>query len=424
MSDVLETNDETKDETADAGAFLGAALAETAPAMEAAEEAAQEIAPGFTVQVRPLREALAAVAMAIPKKHKVLVLSNVLIRMVGTDMMQLMGTDMEVAVQATIPALIPPFTPALCVDAHHLLGLLKVLSPQAYVTLTVDSEEFSSLASETATYRLPALPVTDFPPMAPMPMTMPKQRKPKDGFCGFGMPAAELVANIGLALKSVSTELTRYYLNGILMHRREKEAHLRMASTDGHRLAALEVKSVTLQDPLTAIVPLITLKILHKLLAKPPVDVEMLFNSTRVSATIPGLVITSKIIEGTFPEYERVLPQAAAERAFHISIEPFKAAVDLARASLVPPVDKSAPVVIRGESGKLLVGDHMVVGGYSPFDFYAGFQSRYVLDMIASCPTDTVLMTLPSDFKPDKPAGGPVRFDAPNWRYVLMPMRV
>jgi DNA polymerase-3 subunit beta len=246
----------------------------------------------------------------------------------------------------------------------------------------------------------------------------------------FSLPAATLRGLIDRTRFAISTEETRYYLNGIFLHVKEVDGTrmLRAVATDGHRLARVE-------EPLPegagsmpgVIVPRKTVAELRKLLDEMTGEIEVALSETRIQFKLGTVQLTSKLIDGTFPEYERVIPRdndktlrvgksdfaTAVARVAAISTErsrPVK--LSLARDLLV--LSASSPD--QGTATEELDSDHVK---YEAGPLEIGFQARYLNDI-----TDQIDGEV--EFRFSDGAAPTIVQDAGDASalYVLMPMRV
>src|SRR5579872_3746292 len=247
-----------------------------------------------------LLKALAHVQSVVEKRNTIPILANVKIEAQAARL-TLTATDMEIAVVEELPA--TSTTPGTCTaPAATLYEIVRKLPEGAEVALEHGGGD-GPLALRSGRYAtsLVVLPTEDFPSMTAG--ALPHH---------FALSALALRGLIDRTRFAISTEETRYYLNGIYLHAAEAEgtAVLRAVATDGHRLARVE-------EPLPAgaagmpgvIVPRKTVTELRKLLDEVSGDVDVALSDTRIQFKVGAITLTSKLIDGTFPEYERVIPQ-------------------------------------------------------------------------------------------------------------------
>jgi DNA polymerase-3 subunit beta len=274
-----------------------------------------------------------------------------------------------------------------------------------------------AVSAGTVRFELACLPQEDFPQMTAG--ALPHR---------FKMEGADLIALIEKTRFAISTEETRFYLNGIYVHAaKEGKKHvLRAVATDGHRLARyeLDVPDGAAEIP-GVIVPRKTVMELRRLLDDADGTVEIGLSDTKVQFTFSGVELTSKLIDGSFPDYQRVIP-SGNDKVLVLDSREFSQAVD--RVSTIS-ADKTRAVklnldkdkvtlsVINPESG---TATEDVGANYSAGAIEIGFNAKYLLDITNQIKGKDVRFHLAD-------AGSPTLIeDAEDKRtlYVLMPMRV
>ena len=365
-----------------------------------------------------LLKALAHIQSVAEKRNTIPILANVLIA-VREGRVTLTATDMEIAVVEEMPAEVQR-NGATTAPAATLYEIVRKLPEGAEIELDHPGGD-AQLALRSGRYAtsLVVLPVEDFPSMTAG--ALPHH---------FHLSAQVLRGLIDRTRFAISTEETRYYLNGIYLHAADGDDGrvLRGVATDGHRLARVEEK---LPEGAAAmpgvIVPRKTVAELRKLLDEASGDIELALSETRIQFTVGPVTLTSKLIDGTFPEYERVIPRDndkvlrvgkkdfsdAVARVAAISSERNKPVkLSLARDLLV----LSAVSPEQGQASEELDGDRVK---YEAGPLEIGFQARYLNDI-----TDQIAGEVEFRFA-DGSAPTVVR-DAGDASalYVLMPMRV
>jgi len=372
----------------------------------------------FKVDRATLLKALAHVQSVVERRNTIPILANVMIA-VRDGKLTLTATDMEIAIVEDVAA-DSARNGACTAPAATLYDIVRKLPDGALVELDCPGGD-APLALRAGRYStsLVVLPTDDFPSMTAG--TLPHK---------FVLPAQTLRSLIDRTRFAISTEETRYYLNGIYIHQTESEGTkvLRAVATDGHRLARVE-------EPLPegagsmpgVIVPRKTVGELRKLLDEVQGEVEVALSDTRIQFHVGTVTLTSKLIDGTFPEYERVIPRdndkvlrvgrqdfaEAVARVAAISSErsrPVK--MSLARDLLV--LSASSPE--QGTASEELDGDRVK---YEAGPLEIGFQARYLNDITDQI-TDVV------EFRFSDGAAPTVVLDSKDNSalYVLMPMRV
>jgi DNA polymerase-3 subunit beta len=266
-------------------------------------------------------------------------------------------------------------------------------------------------------FTLPTLPRDDFPVIAE-----------GDLPTSFELAAAELVQIIDKTRFAISTEETRYYLNGIFLHVADDDRPvLKAAATDGHRLAR-----VTLDRPDGAegmpdvIVPRKCIAELRKLLdERGDSRVQVDLSASKIRFTLGSAILTSKLIDGTFPDYSRVIP-TANDKLLKIDPRAFEQGVD--RVATIA-TEKTRAVKMALEKDKITLSvtspengtaAEEVEGQYASDGFEIGFNARYLLDILSEIDGDVVELHLADSSAPTLIREN----DKATALYVLMPMRV
>ena len=365
--------------------------------------------------------ALSHVASVVERRTTIPILSNVLLRATAEGAVSLKGTDLEREVLESVHGDVTQ-AGAVTIQAHLLHDIVRKLADGAQITLeSAGAGERMQLVCGHARFQLPALAADEFPDIGAG--DMPHE---------FELPAHELKRLIEKARFAISTEETRYYLNGIYLHTAQSSGKtvLRAVATDGHRLAQIETDAPAGSEGMPGvIVPRKTVNEVHKLLEGVDGNVRVALSNTRIQFSIEKgadkVVMTSKLIDGTFPDYQRVIPQAN-NKVMMVGNAEFANAVD--RVATVSS-ERGRAVKLAIEQGKLVLSVTNPDGGSAteeiPVDYDAdkleiGFNARYLLDITAQLESSTVKLFL-SD------AGSPttVRDESDEGAlYVLMPMRV
>jgi len=370
----------------------------------------------LTIDRSELLRALGHVTSVVERRTTIPILSNVLLR-AANGQVELKATDLEREVVEAVPAAVE--TPgAVTVPAHILHDIVRKLPDGSEVELTRDPErERLMIKSGSSRFALQTLAADDFPDLAAGEMSHT-----------FEVPARDLKTLIEKTRFAISSEETRYYLNGIYLHaaQREGKATLRAVATDGHRLAQVDLDLPKGARGMPGvIVPRKTVHELHRLLEDSDATVTIGISTTKVRFELGPIVLTSKLIDGSFPDYQRVIPQGN-DKSMRVSSAQFMAAVD--RVSTIASE--------RGRAVKLNIGkDKLVVsvtnpdGGsateelpveYNAGNLEIGFNARYLLDIGGQMEGDTLEFLLADPGSPTMLKDGADE----SALYVLMPMRV
>ena len=368
-----------------------------------------------TVERSHLLKSLGHVHRVVEKRNTIPILSNVLLRAEGARLL-LKATDLDLEITETVPADIAQAS-ATTVPAQILFDIVRKLPDGAEVALDTGDGAQLALRSGRSKFTLQVLPESDFPDLAT-----------GEFATRFTLTAGALKKLIERTQFAISTEETRYYLHGIYLHvsTAAGQPMLRAVATDGHRLAQAQIDAPAGSESMAGvIVPRKTVGEVQKLMEDPDAEVTVELSETKVRFTIGPVVLTSKLIDGTFPDYGRVIPQGN-DKILKVDRSEFAGAVD--RVSTISSE--------RGRAVKLALADgRMVLSVNNPdsgsaveelgVDYPAdaieiGFNSRYLLDVASQLETGM------AEFRFADPGSPTLIQDVgeANALYVLMPMRV
>ena len=370
----------------------------------------------LTIERAELLRSLNHVQSVVERRNTIPILSNVQMEASGGKL-RLTATDMDLAVIESVPASVE-VDGNTTAPAHTLYDIVRKLPDGAQIELDASGDaEHLLLRAGRSRFTLQTLPTGDFPQMTSG--DLPHR---------FKLPAAELRSLIDRTRFAISTEETRYYLNGIYLHMAKKDAMemLRAVATDGHRLARVELPLPQGAAGIPGvIVPRKTVNELRKLIEETGDDVELALSDAKVRFAFDDVELVSKLIDGTFPDYDRVIPTgndktlevdcggfaAAVDRVATISTEKSRA-VKLHVANDVVTLTASSP-----ESGTAV--EELEVS-YRQDPIEIGFNARYLLDIAQQIEGETAQFSMADAASPTV-----IRdTDDPSALYVLMPMRV
>ena len=363
-----------------------------------------------------LLKAVAQAQSVVERRNTIPILANVLIEAEG-DTVELRATDLDIEVVDRTPAKVER-AGATTVNAVTLNEIVRKLpdGAQVDVALAEDGGRVTVSAGRSR-FQLACLPVDDFPAMAE-----------EDLAVQFVISAEDLKRLLDKTRFAVSTEETRYYLNGIFLHVAETAGvkMLRAVATDGHRLAQVELPAPNGADDLPGIiVPRKTVQELRKLLDEIDGDVAVAASDAKIRFTFDDVVLTSKLIDGTFPDYTRVIPSDNDKR-LEVDSRLFAQAVD--RVSTISS-EKSRAVKLNLEKDLLVLSvsssesgsaTEELAANYTATPVEIGFNARYLLDIAGQIDGDSAVFEFLDAHSPTlvRDSGD----DAAQ--YVLMPMRV
>jgi DNA polymerase-3 subunit beta len=368
-----------------------------------------------TIERSALLRSLNHVQSVVERRNTIPILSNVLIQ-AGKGNLRLTATDLDIEVVETVAADVAR-DGASTAPAHILYDIVRKLPDGAQLEIEQGPDEGRLLIlAGRSRFSLQALPPQDFPDLTAGEMTH-----------SFTMPAADLKMLIEKTRFAISTEETRYYLNGIYLHEVTGDAPLiRAVATDGHRLAQVQFPRPEGAKAMPGIiVPRKTVLELTKLIEAAEGEVDVALSSSKIRFGIDGLTLTSKLIDGTFPDYERVIPRQN-EKRLEVDTRLFTQAVD--RVSTVSSekgravklniaAERIVLTVNNPESGS---AEEELSASYNADPLDIGFNSRYLLDIVGQFKGDTASFEFAD-------AGSPTIIRDPadgTALYVLMPMRV
>jgi len=370
----------------------------------------------LTIERAALLRALGHVQSVVERRNTIPILSNVLLR-ADSGELALSATDMDLEIVASV-AVQTARKGATTAPAHTLYDIVRKLREGAQVELDSTGDKGAlTLRSGRSTFTLACLPPEDYPLMAG-----------GDLAHSFTLSAADLKRLIDRTRFAISTEETRYYLNGIFLHAAKSNdvPMLRAVATDGHRLARMEIPLPEGAAGMPGvIVPRKTVTELRKLIDEVEQDVQIALSDTKIRFSFGAAVLTSKLIDGTFPDYDRVIP-SGNDKILEVQCKEFAEAVD--RVSTIS-TEKSRAVKLTIERGSLMLSATSPENGtateeievrYNASPIEIGFNSRYLLDITEQIEGEGARFAMADAASPTV-----VRDSADaSALYVLMPMRV
>ncbi|MFZ5709211.1 MAG: DNA polymerase III subunit beta [Pseudomonadota bacterium] len=352
----------------------------------------------------------------VERRNTIPILANVLIEAEGTTV-TFRATDLDIEVLDRAQAQVDR-AGATTVAAITLHEIVRKLPDGALVQLTDDGASGRlTVQAGRSTFTLATLPREDFPVMATAEYQV-----------GFKAPAPVLRRLFDKSKFAISTEETRYYLNGVYMHvaRSESGPVLRCVATDGHRLARIDAP---LPDGAAGmpgvIIPRKTVGELRKLLDDDDLEVAVSVSETKVRFATPSIQLTSKVIDGTFPDYSRVIPVNNTRR-LEVDAAEFARAVD--RVATVSS-ERSRAVKMQLEDDRLVLSVNAPDAGaaeeelavaYADERLEIGFNAKYLLEIASQVDRENAVFLFNSPGDPTLMREG----NDMSAVYVVMPMRV
>jgi DNA polymerase-3 subunit beta len=361
-----------------------------------------------------LLRSLGHVQSVVERRNTIPILSNVLIEASEEGGIRLMATDLDLQINETVEANVTQ-PGATTVSAHTLFDIARKLPEGSQVELSA-AEGKMQVNAGRARFNLSTLPRDDFPVIAEG--DLPTR---------FELPAATLRQIIDKTRFAISTEETRYYLNGIFLHvSDEAQPVLKAAATDGHRLARVTVpRPAGAEGMPDVIIPRKCVAELRKLLDELEGTVQVSLSETKIRFGLGTAILTSKLIDGTFPDYSRVIP-TANDKLLKIDPRSFAEGVDRV-ATIASEKTRAVKMALDRDRVTLSVTSpengtaaEEVPGDYNADGLEIGFNARYLLDILGEIEGDTLEMHLADAAAPTLLREN----DKAPALYVLMPMRV
>ena len=362
-----------------------------------------------------LLKALSPIQSVVERRGTIPILANVRLD-ADKGGLSLTATDMDIAIVEKVAADVQE-KGATTVPAHMFYEIIRKLPDGSGIQITQGDKGKMTIAAGQSKFSLASLPVDDFPVMA-------------EGDLGhkFNITPAECKALLEKTRFAISTEETRYYLNGVYLHAANNQgaAVLRAVATDGHRLARMEVGLPEGAEGIPGvIIPRKTINELYKLVEEGGEKVEISLNESKIRFAVGNAVLVSKLIDGTFPDYERVIP-TGNDKVMEVDGKLFSSAVD--RVSVITS-EKSRGIKVSLAGSKITLSASSAEQGtateelsisYGADPVEIGFNSRYLLDMMAQIEGETAQFVF-ADANSPTIVRDPADVGA---LYVIMPMRV
>lgn len=370
----------------------------------------------ISVERGALLKAVAQAQSVVERRNTIPILANVLIEAEGSDV-TFRATDLDIEVVDRAPAQVER-AGATTVSATTLHEIVRKLPEGALVTLTADSASGRlTVEAGRSNFSLATLPKEDFPVMAS-----------SEYASNFSAPAPVLRRLFDKSKFAISTEETRYYLNGVYLHIADGEDGrvLRAVATDGHRLARIDADLPSgAEDMPGVIVPRKTVGELRKLLEDDDAQIAVSVSETKIRFATPDITLTSKVIDGTFPDYTRVIPLGNTRR-LEVDASDFAQAVD--RVATVSS-ERSRAVKLQLDEDRLVLSVNAPDSGaaeeelsvaYGDERLEIGFNAKYLLEIASQVDRENAVFLFNSSGDPTLMREG----NDHSAVYVVMPMRV
>ncbi len=369
-----------------------------------------------SIERSALLKAMSQAQSVVERRNTIPILANVLIEAEGTAV-SFRATDLDIEVVDKTLATVER-AGASTVGAHTLHEIVRKLPDGSMVELIDDGASGRlEVRAGRSHFSLATLPREDFPVMAS-----------SEYSCNFAAPAAVLRRLFDKSKFAISTEETRYYLNGVYMHASDGASGrvLRCVATDGHRLARIDAPLPDgAADMPGVIVPRKTVGELRKLLEDDEMQIAVSVSETKIRFATPEITLTSKVIDGTFPDYTRVIP-AGNTRRLEVDAAEFAQAVD--RVSTVSS-ERSRAVKLSLDEDRMILSVNAPDSGaaeeelavaYNDERLEIGFNAKYLLEIASQVDRENAVFLFNSSGDPTLMREG----NDDSAVYVVMPMRV
>ncbi|MCL1628849.1 DNA polymerase III subunit beta [Roseibaca sp. V10] len=370
----------------------------------------------ISIERAALLKAVSQAQSVVERRNTIPILANVLIEAEDAQV-SFRATDLDVEVVDHAPAMVER-AGATTVSAVLLHEIVRKLPDGAMVELVDDSRSGRlQVTAGRSSFALATLPKEDFPVMAS-----------SEYAANFSAPAKALRRLFDKSKFAISTEETRYYLNGVYLHVSEGEGGrvLRCVATDGHRLARVDASLPSGAEAMPGvIVPRKTVGELRKLLEDDDMQIAVSVSETKIRFATPDITLTSKVIDGTFPDYTRVIPSGNTKR-LEVDAGDFAKAVD--RVATVSS-ERSRAVKLVLEDDKLVLSvnapdagaaEEALIVAYADERLEIGFNAKYLLEIASQVDRENAVFLFNSSGDPTLMREG----NDTSAVYVVMPMRV
>ena len=351
----------------------------------------------------------------VERKNTIPILANVLIEATG-DEVKLLATDLEVGLRSKCTAAVSKGG-SLTLPAKKLYEIVKAL-PETDVRIEEDRNGVK-VAADRFDSRMQTLPREDFP-------TLPEGT----GSYNASLPREVLKQMVAKTQFAITGEDTRYFLNGALFILRPDSMSL--VSTDGHRLALITVprdqtRRGKTDDEVRVILPRKTLLELGRLLAEGEGDIQYERGENHLFFDIGGRLLISRMIDGQFPAFERVIPKANDKR---VEFDRDRLTSAVKRVALLSN-ERSRAVKFQMDKGRVEIASsspefgeakEVLIVDYAAAPVTICFNAQYVLDFLAVVETDSVTLEFKDEMS--QAVMKPIGADGYEYTYVIMPMRV
>ena len=369
----------------------------------------------FIVTKNIILKSLSHLQSIVEKKNTLPILSNILIEAKDNNLI-LSSTDMDISITDKVNCNVLE-KGSTTINAHTIYDIIRKLPENSEIEVISNDGKLLTLRSGSSRFSLGCLPKEDFPII-----------EVEDIGNKINIDSQSLLKLIDKTKFAISNEETRYFLNGLYFSiiKKNESNFITIVGTDGHRLAKMDYINNDLKEEIPGvIIPKKTINELSKLLSDYLGDIEININTNKILFFIDNSILISKLIDGNFPDYKRVIPNNNSN-ILHVNRIDFSSAVD--RVSTI--ANEKSPVIkfkllknllnMTTASNENGTATEDIVTKYEGTEIEIGFNSKYILEMINNLEDDEIVLT----FKDNSSPITATEKSNPDLIYVLMPMRV
>jgi len=373
----------------------------------------------FRVNSTELLRALSHIHGIVEVRHTLPILSNIIIT-THDNLLSLSSTNLDIFCSDDLEAEVGQ-NGSTSVSAATFYEIVKRLPSGSEIHASLSEEDSTlTLKCGRSKFNLTTISPDDFPKISHDDLNIQ-----------FVLSATELKRMIDKTKFAISNEETRYYLNGVFLHQTQKNSIdiLRAVATDGHRLAQYDIPLPQgAKDMNGIIIPKKMIQELRRVLDDATGDINIQLNENKIKFSFNNMQIISKVIDGTFPDYTKVIPQSN-DKSITTNNEEFKKAIDRVSAVAINEETKSKAIKLIIESNKISLSVDSTSRGsaieeidldYNNEKVEIGFNSRYLIDICNEIDGDKINLKFLNSTSPA------IILDNTdeNLFFVLMPMRI
>lgn len=365
----------------------------------------------LNIQKEEIHSALQRIQGIVDRKTTMPILSHFLLKV--NKSASILATDLDIALKGPLKADIQG-KGGLCIPARKLFEIAKEV--EGDIKLEVQENNWIKISSGKSTFKLMGLPQEDFP-------ALPDVSKSEE----LSMSSETIKDMIDKTIYATGESDTRYTLNGLLLHfiPQKKNVDVKVVGTDGHRLSVISVNiEGKLSEEKKLILPKKAAMELKKLIEGSSEDVLLSINKNHIFFNVNNIILTSRLIEGTYPNYEQVIPKNNEKK---ISVEKVSFLKALRRTSIMSR-ERTNAVRLDMENGKITlismdpdIGEarEEIAAQYKGEQMTVGYNARYLMDILQTMESESVRLELQEPLSPTLI----LEEDNKDYTCVVMPMR-